>query len=105
MTQLAKFINQHETTVIQENITVITDARGNLSIDVSPQMTEAAIDKVTLRIGVIDRLISKESHEIMDLIEKGVSLDQKIGSQTPGFRSDIYNKFTELINITKPFRK
>lgn len=73
--QLVSFIEQFNNVVVQNNINVITDTAGNMSIDVPASMSEAKYTEVSIRIGIIDRIITTKGTEICDLFNRGLTLE------------------------------
>ena len=53
--QLADFISQFKTIIIDTEINVVSDAQGNMSIDVPINMLDTDANNISTRIGIIDR--------------------------------------------------
>ena len=58
MPQLTDFINQFNNVVTTSGVNVVTDSAGNMSIDVPYNMSDSAANKISTRLGIIDRLIT-----------------------------------------------
>ena len=102
--QLATFINQFSTTVNQFGISVVTDTAGTMSIDVPQNMSEEVANKVSNKIGVIDRLITTRSQDISDLLQKGTILEEKLkatDSQYVTQLTDRMKEYKRLISLYK----
>ena len=102
--QLNDFISTFHTTVSEANINVITDASGNMSIDVPGNMSDAQVDIVNKKIGIIDRLIQNHSTKISDLLDKGLELEDIIKQNNPNYTSEILKKkflYTEALSAYK----
>lgn len=102
--QLSAFINQFSTTVSQYGISVITDTAGTMSIDVPQDMSEQVANKLSTRIGVIDRLITTRSENISDLLQKGTILEEKLkvmDSQYVSQLTDRMKEYKRLISLYK----
>lgn len=72
--QLADFISQFKAVVVDTGVSVISDAQGNMSIDVPIRMADAEANNISLRIGIIDRLITQNGTTINSLFQKGLAL-------------------------------
>jgi NADH-ubiquinone oxidoreductase chain 3 len=103
MPQLSDFINQFNTVVSKENINVVSDVQGNLSIEVPASMSDAVADQVSLRINIIDRLINTKGSEINDLLQKGLGLQNKINMVNPSYKSEIFNLITEFKKLNSAY--
>ena len=65
-------------------------------MDVPATMSKEVESQVKLKINIIDTLISKRQSDISELIDKGLSLQKKINSVDPSFKSEILNKISEF---------
>nr|YP_010620798.1 hypothetical protein PN052_mgp18 [Pseudofabraea citricarpa]WAX38809.1 hypothetical protein [Pseudofabraea citricarpa] len=102
--QLSNFISDFHTTISQSNVNVITDASGNMSIDVPGNMSDAQAQKVTTRIGILDRLIQTQSTNITDLLNKGFAIEDKIKINNPDSISEMLKQkslFTDALSAYK----
>ena len=104
MPRLAGFINQFDTTVVQQSINVISDSEGNMSIEVPSAMSEAVADEVKLRIQTLDRLINTQGSTIKDLLNKGLGLQNKINMLDPSYKSEIFKQVTEFNKLNSLFK-
>lgn len=104
MSELTTFIHKFDTTVIENGINVITDSKGNLSIDVPSTMSEDVANKVATRINIIDSLITKRQSDISDLIQKGLALQNKINLVDPSYKSEILNQITEFEKLKSSYK-
>jgi NADH-ubiquinone oxidoreductase chain 3 len=102
--QLANFINQFNTTVSESGINVVTDMSGNMSIDVPNSMSDAVANKVSTRIGIIDRLITTQGQNINDLLQKGFALENKIRLTDPNYVSQIADKVQEFNKLNASYK-
>lgn len=80
--QLANFIGQFDATVIKSGVNVITDTTGSMSIDVPNTMSDVDSNKISTRLGIIDRLINTRGQEINLLLQKGLQLSKVPGENT-----------------------
>lgn len=104
MPQLANFINQFNTTVSQSGITVVTDSIGNMSIDVPQTMSDDVANKISTRIGVIDRLITSRGQEVNDLLQKGTLLENKLKMDNPNYVSQLTDKIQEFRRLNSSYK-
>jgi hypothetical protein len=102
--QLNDFINKFNTTVSQTGISVVTDSIGNLSIDVPKEMTDVVANKVSTKIGVIDRLITTRGQEINDLLQKGMHLENKLKMENPNYVSQLTDKIQEFKRLNSLYK-
>jgi hypothetical protein len=102
--QLANFINQFSTTVSQEGVNVVTDSTGNMSIDIPKSMTDDAANKISTKIGIIDRLIITRGQEINDLLQKGISLENKLKIEDPHYVSQLTDKIQEFKRLNALYK-
>lgn len=104
MPQLAGFINEFNTTVIQSEISVISDSMGNMSIDVPQNMPEYKANKLSMRIGIIDRCITTRGQEISDYLQKGMDLEKKIKMDDPNYKSLLTDKVEEFKRLNNSYK-
>jgi hypothetical protein len=102
--QLANFINQFNTTINQSNISVVTDAIGNMSIDVPQNMSDDEATKVSTRIGIIDRLITTRGQEINELLQKGNLIENKLKKENPEYVSQLTEKIQEFRRLNHSYK-
>jgi hypothetical protein len=95
--QLAKFIGDFHTTISGSGgVNVITDAAGNMDIDMSSSLSDQVANKLSTRIGIIDRLITTQGQQISDLLEKGTDLEYKLKRADPKYVSQLTDKIQEF---------
>ena len=102
--QLAQFIDRFSTTVIQSEVSVITDAVGNMSIDVPDHMPQEEAEKISKQIGIIDRLITTTSEKLSDKLQRGTVLEEKLkvnDSQYVSQLTDRMKEYKRLISLYK----
>lgn len=102
--QLATFINQFSTTVSQSGVNVVTDSIGSMSIDVPQNMSDAAANKISTKIGIIDRLITTRGHEINDLLQKGMHLENKLKVENTEYVSQLTDKIEEFKRLNQLYK-
>jgi hypothetical protein len=102
--QLANFINQFNTTVIQSNITVITDTVGNMSIEVPQNISEEMGNKLSTRVGIIDRLITTKFQAVNDLLQKGAVLENKLRLADSQYVSQLTDRMQEYKRLISSYK-
>jgi NADH-ubiquinone oxidoreductase chain 3 len=103
MIQLTDFISQFNTTITTLGINVITDATGNLSIEVPLSMSDTDASTTSKRIGILDRLINTRSESITDLLQKGKGLEDSIKLTDPNYKSQLAEKILEFKKINDSY--
>lgn len=97
--QLADFISQFKTVVLDTGINVVSDAHGNMSIDVPMSMSEKNAETISTRINVLDRLINSHGTKINSLFQQGLGIEQSLKKIDPSYNSQFIAqvaKFKEL---------
>ena len=102
--QLANFISQFNTTVIDNNITVITDSIGNMDITVPKSMSDEMANTVSTKIGIIDRLITTHGQNINDLLNKGIGLENKLKLENSNYVSQLADKIEEFKRLNSSYK-
>ena len=102
--QFSDFINQFNNLVTQNSINVITDTAGNMSIDVPNNMSDAEANRLSTRIGIIDRLITNHSTTLSDLFQKGLSLENKLKAEDSNYVSQLSNQFSEFNKLNSSYK-
>lgn len=102
--QLSNFINQFDATVTQSGINVVTDSIGSMSIDVPQNMPDDVANKISTRIGIIDRLITTKGQEINDLFQKGIHLENKLKMDNPDYVSQLTDKIKEFKKLNSSYK-
>ncbi|RYE13188.1 MAG: hypothetical protein EOP34_09350 [Rickettsiales bacterium] len=102
--QLANFIGQFNSTVSQSGIHVVTDVAGNMGIDIPGDMSQEVGNKLGVRIGIIDRLITTRGQEINDLLQKGISLEKNLKITDPNYVSQITDRLEEFKKLNSSYK-
>jgi hypothetical protein len=102
--QLSDFIDQFNNLVCTKNINVISDVSGNMSIDVPSNMSDAEGEKISRRIGIIDRLITARGEQINHLFQKGLSIETKLKSQNGNYNSQLLDKINEFKRLNASYK-
>lgn len=104
LSELSTFINKFDNTVIENNINVISDSDGNLSIEAPFNMSQDVSNRVATRINIIDSLITKRQCDVSDLIQKGLALQNKISLGDPSYKSEILSQITEFEKLKGSYK-
>jgi hypothetical protein len=102
--QLGTFISQFKSIVIETGVNVISDAQGNMSIDVPLNMSDYDANKISARVGVIDRLITHNGMSINDLFNKGLSIENSLKSKDPTFNSQLTNQLAQFKALNASYK-
>jgi hypothetical protein len=102
--QLAHFIGQFSATVTEYNISVVTDPIGNMDIDVPKDMSNELANKVSKKIGIIDRLITTHGQSINDLLQKGVGIENKLKLENSNYVSQLTEKIEEFKRLNASYK-
>lgn len=102
--QLSSFIIQFNNTVVESGVNVVTDSIGSMSIDVPQSMTNAEADKISTRIGIIDRLITTTGQQVNELIQKGIQFENDIKKGDPNYVSQLTEKIQEFKRLNSSYK-
>jgi hypothetical protein len=102
--QFTDFIHQFNNLVTQYEINVITDSAGNMSIDVPGSMSDAEANKLSTRVGIIDRLITHHGATLSDLFQKGSSLENKLKAENANYVSQLSDQLTEFKKLNSSYK-
>lgn len=104
MPQFSDFIVQFNNVVMDNSINVITEANGNMSLDVPSSMSDNKAEQLSKRISVLDRLITTRGEEIDTLLHKGLEIEKNIKEQDPQFTSQILEKINEFKRLNNSYK-
>jgi hypothetical protein len=102
--QLTEFVNQFNNTVSESDVVVVTDAIGNMSIDVPKDMSDIEAENVSKRIGIIDRLITTRGSQINELLQRGIAIENDIRIRDPNHVSYLTDKIQEFERLNKSYK-
>ena len=94
--QLEVFITQFKTLVLDTGINVVSDAQGNLSMDAPSSMTVSDANKISARVGVIDRLITQNGTSINELFNKGLNIENSLKIKDPSYTSQLTSEIAKF---------
>lgn len=104
MPQLSLFINQFNEVVNTNDINVITDTAGNMSIDVLKDMSEETSNKIVTRVGIIDRLINERFSNLDELFKQGFEIEKNIKNDNVQYVSQIAEKAKAFKEIKQSYK-
>jgi NADH-ubiquinone oxidoreductase chain 3 len=90
--QLATFISRFNQTIVGTGINIVTDALGNLGIDVLADMDDNTAQQIANRVELIDSLIRNHVSRIRELLTRAIEIERQI-SESNG---DYVSKLTEI---------
>jgi len=102
--QLSGFINHFNSIVNQNNVNVVTDSVGNMSIDVPVNMSDAIADEVSQKIGIVDRLINNHGQSINELFNKGSKIEEGIKASNSNYTSQLTEQIAEFKKLNASYK-
>ncbi len=94
--QLSTFINQFHNFVNQTGINVITDAQGELGIDVIGTLDDSTAQQYANRINILDSLIHNHIHSIENLLERVSEIEEQIRESDSNYVSQL-SEYTDRL--------
>ena len=94
--QLSSFINQFHIFVNQTGINVITDAQGQLGIDVLDTLDDSIAQQYANRVNVFDSLIHNHIHSIENLLERISEIEEQISHSNNNYSSQL-SEYTDRL--------
>lgn len=86
--QLQEFVNNLNETIVSNNVNLITESTGELTMEVPSNMSDKDIDVCRRKVGIIDRLIHDRTDHISSLFKKGHDIEMEIKKFNPNYVSD-----------------
>lgn len=102
--QLTEFINQFNNLVCDNHVNVITDASGNMSMDVPSSMGDTDAANISNRLSIIDRLITNHGITINDLFQKGISVEEKARASDPKYVSRLTEQISAFKDLNNSYK-
>lgn len=102
--QLSEFINHFNNIVSENNVNVVTDSVGNMSIDVPAKMSDALANDVSKKIGIVDRLINSHGQSINELFNKGLKIEEGIKVSNPNYVSQLSEQIAEFKRLNASYK-
>ena len=96
--QLNLFISQFHNFINQSNINVITDAQGQLSIDVLDTVDDSTSEQYANRINVFDRLVRNHMESAETMLDRMSDLEGQISGLDPNYVSRVQN-YRNTLNV------
>lgn len=78
LSQLDNFINRFNSFIVDNNINIITDSQGNMSMDISSNLDNSTAVSYTNRVHTLDNLIRNHVNSLEQLVLRGNSLENDI---------------------------
>lgn len=104
LSQLDDFINRFNNFIANNNVNIITDAQGNMSMDVPNNIDDETIVIHTARVHTLDNLIRNHINNLQQLLQRGNNLENNILNIDSSYNAQleyINNKLISLINKYK----
>jgi hypothetical protein len=102
--QLDNFIDQFHTTLLENNINIVTDSSSNMFMEVPSTTPEDKATFLRKKLDVIDRLVNTKSAEVDKLLKEGSNLELNLKKDNPEFQSKILAKVNELNKLKAKYR-
>lgn len=102
--QFKGFIEQFNTLINDNCVNVLTDAKGNLFIDVPNSMPEDKSVQISNKVSVLDRLIKAQSESIGDLFKKGSSIESKFKANNANYTSELNELRKTFISLKDSYK-
>lgn len=102
--QISDFINQFNTTIIENNINVVTDTGANMFMDVPSDISDDKAAHLKKKLEIIDRLINTKTDEVEELLKKGSSLESTLKKNNPEYKSVILDKLSEFNKLKSSYK-
>ena len=103
LSQLNLFIAQFHNFVSQNNINVITDAQGELSIDVLRTLDDTTSQQYANRVDVFDSLIRNHIDSAETLLARMSELENQITGLDPNYVSRLQNYRDTLAQLIRTY--
>jgi hypothetical protein len=75
-----------------------------MSIDVPHNMPDIEAEKISKRIGIIDRLITSHGNNLNDLFQKGLSIENKLKANNPNYVSELKDQIAEFKKLNVSYK-
>jgi len=101
---LEGLIEQFHTLVANSDINVITEANGDMSIEVPADMPKEEANYLRKRVGVIDRLINTKGSDIHTLFEQAEAEQTKLKALNTKDIPQISKQMQAFIDLNKSYK-
>lgn len=98
-----KFINQFHSLISEKSINVITDASGNMSIDVPNSMSDNEANLLSTRVRIIDSLVRTKEESLHDLFTRAEQL-QKSSNCDTSLKSQVNERLSEFKKLKDSYK-
>jgi hypothetical protein len=94
--EMDNFIGQFHTTILDNNINIVTDSSANMHMEVPSTISDDKANLLKKKLDIIDRLINTKSSEVEKLLKEGSNLELDLKKNNAQFKSKILAKVDEL---------
>jgi hypothetical protein len=102
--QLGDFVTQFKILILDTGVNVVSDAQGNMSIDVPVKMSDTAANSISTRIGILDRLITQNGTSINNLFQKGLALEETLRKTDPNYSSQLVEQVARFKELNSSYK-
>lgn len=102
--QLSDFITQFNNIIIETGVNVVTDSAGNMSIDVPHDMSDSVANRISTRVGIVDRLITTQGTSINDLFQQGLKIEQGLKANNPNYTSQLTDQIAQFKQLNASYK-
>jgi DNA repair ATPase RecN len=102
--QLSSFIEQFNNVVKEFDVNVITDSVGNMAVDVPVNMSDSQANHVSMKLGIIDKLINSHGSTINDLLQKGIKIENQLKVNDSNYSSVLMDKISEFKSLNSSYK-
>ena len=102
--EMEGFLKSFDTTMLQNNINIITDADSNMYMDIPRDMPEEKVQNVKKRLEIIDRLIGTKAEEAEKLLKKGSDLESALKKENPNQKSMILDRLEKYNKLKSSYK-
>jgi hypothetical protein len=101
---LSKFIDNFNTVVANNDINVITEVNGDMSIDVPLDMPKEKRYEISKKLGIIDRLVNTKGTELRTLFEQAVVEQDKLKALNSKDIPQISKQMQIFLDLNKSYK-
>jgi hypothetical protein len=102
--QLGEFITQFNNLVSSSGVNVLSDAAGNMSVDIPTTMNNVDASQVVRRLGIIDRLINTHGTTINELLQQGLDMEKQIKTTDSNYTSRLTQQIQEFKALNSSYK-
>lgn len=102
--QLDDFITQFYSLISDNNINVITDSFGNMSIEVPQDIGNEDAEKFSKKVGILDRLITTQNKNLEDLFKRAYILEKSTSDLNNNYKLTLDEKMKIYQDLISKYR-